>query len=291
MNERKRGFQKGRVPENRGEGEAFRWLITHRDHQGDDCLIWPFFKDKNGRGRFGFTDAEGNKTIKHAPYFMCELAHGEKPSPKHLAVVICKGRKLGCCNPRHITWRTKSEGMLEYYKHTPCENSTGNKSKYSPDKLRQVKVLSDTGLKLADISRRLELPYPTVFYWAKSRERLGHHKGPLTVRRSMGIQPFSIVKPLRTITNPDDTFRIVNSLVPQGALAREDAVQEIMLAFLEGRASLDEIKRGGWRKLTRITFESNFESSGYALSLDMPMSDGRSWHDVLSHEQGLGNRW
>lgn len=291
MDERKRGFQKGRVPENRGDGEAYRWLMTHRDYQGNDCLIWPFSKDKNGRGRFGFTDAEGNKTMKHAPYFMCEMAHGEKPSSKHLAVVICNGRKLGCCNPRHINWRTKSKLMLEYFQKNPLKDRTGSKAKYPLNKIQKIKPLLNVGVSKSEIARQLVMPYSTVEYWITRRERLGFDQGPTTRRRALGIQPVRLLKSQRTIFGAEDTYRIVNSLVPQGALAREDAVQEIMLAFLEGRASLDEIKCGGWRTLTRITFDTNFESSGYALSLDLPMPDGRSWHDVLSHEQGLGNRW
>jgi hypothetical protein len=77
----------------------------------------------------------------------------------------------------------------------------------------------------------------------------------------------------------------VNALVPHGLPdhMRADVCQEIMLALWQKEISVEELRRdkslvrkfiGGFRK-------ANLEGGGYALSLDMPMRDGRSWYDVL----------
>lgn len=74
----------------------------------------------------------------------------------------------------------------------------------------------------------------------------------------------------------------VNALIPQMP-GREDICQEIMLALWEGRITLDQIKtnRTNLRPFIRSFTKENYESGGYAISLDVPMHSGQSWHDVL----------
>lgn len=76
----------------------------------------------------------------------------------------------------------------------------------------------------------------------------------------------------------------VNGLVPQGMPGREDVCQELLLAVLEGSVSVAALKsdRAFLRAtITRLRRE-NFESGGYAISLDEPRPDGRTWYDTLS---------
>lgn len=44
---------------------------------------------------------------------MCILAHGEPPSPKHVAGHSCHNGSGGCVNPRHLSWITASENLLQ----------------------------------------------------------------------------------------------------------------------------------------------------------------------------------
>jgi hypothetical protein len=76
----------------------------------------------------------------------------------------------------------------------------------------------------------------------------------------------------------------VNSLVPTYLPSREDICQEIMLALWEKRITLDQLKasRSNIRMFVTSFRRDNWEASGYAVSLDQPMHDGRSWHDVLA---------
>lgn len=75
----------------------------------------------------------------------------------------------------------------------------------------------------------------------------------------------------------------VNGLVPRGLPGREDVCQEIMLALWEGKITLDQLKanRSNVRAFVRTFTTENYEGGGYAMSLDQPMHDGRSWHDIL----------
>lgn len=77
----------------------------------------------------------------------------------------------------------------------------------------------------------------------------------------------------------------VNSIVPRGLPdhLRGDVCQEIMLSLWMKETSIEELRRdkGLVNKFIRTSRKDNYEGGGYALSLDVPMRDGRSWYDVL----------
>lgn len=69
---------------------------------GDECLPWPFQISTEGYGRL-----EAGKKKKIASRYICELAHGIAPTPKHEAAHNC-GNKV-CVNPKHLRWATRQE--------------------------------------------------------------------------------------------------------------------------------------------------------------------------------------
>lgn len=75
----------------------------------------------------------------------------------------------------------------------------------------------------------------------------------------------------------------VNAIVPPGIPGREDVCQNILLAILEGRTTFAEIQtnRAALSAFCRAHHRESFELGGYAVSLNEPRRDGRSWHDVL----------
>lgn len=81
----------------------------------------------------------------------------------------------------------------------------------------------------------------------------------------------------------------VNALIPRGLPdhIRADVCQEIMLALWERDTSLEELRadKALVRKFMNRARNDNYELGGYALSLDQPMRDGRSWYDVLPDQQ------
>lgn len=91
-------------PRNKGKGKGFAWIMAHKDHAGDDCLIWPYGRNnETGYGSFGHLGV-----LYYAHRFMCELIHGPAPSDKHYATHSCGNGHGGCANPRHLAWDTAS---------------------------------------------------------------------------------------------------------------------------------------------------------------------------------------
>lgn len=87
-------------------GEQKEWLDAHVHYQGDECLTWPFVRDRVGYGKAFF---RGKPAPAHRA--MCIMAHGE-PSPADLhASHLCHNGHLGCVNPRHLRWMTRVENQ------------------------------------------------------------------------------------------------------------------------------------------------------------------------------------
>lgn len=81
----------------------------------------------------------------------------------------------------------------------------------------------------------------------------------------------------------DTDLMLVNSMVPRSIEGREDICQEILIALLEKRISVADLRanKGSVREFVAAFNRENFEGSGYVISLDEPRMDGRSWHDML----------
>lgn len=107
-------------------------------------------------------------------------------------------------------------------------------------------------------------------------QRIRYPRHPKIFRPALMAYPF-----IRVARDEHAELIEVNGLVPQQIAARSDVVQEIMLALYECRTTIDAVRAGGWRPFVRGFYRNNHEAGGQALSLDTPMRDGRSWHDVL----------
>lgn len=90
---------------------------------------------------------------------------------------------------------------------------------------------------------------------------------------------------IRQIRGEHADLLAVNTLVPRGLpdYERADVCQEIMLALWMKETSLEELRsdRALLGRFVRGFRKANFEAGGQAISLDVPMRDGRSWYDVL----------
>jgi hypothetical protein len=129
---RRRGGKRG-GGHSRGKGAGIRFLREHVNHQGSDCLKWPL-KGSNGYGVFGYMGE-----THYAHRYMCELVHGPAPSPSHEAAHSCGNGHRGCVNPRHISWKTKSENQADRALHgTKC---TGGRGKLTSEQAEQIKAL------------------------------------------------------------------------------------------------------------------------------------------------------
>jgi hypothetical protein len=150
-----------------------------------------------------------------------------------------------------------------------------------------VKRLTSTRLKMS-IERCVPVnlyvparPYPKPLHlrkfgrgmWRRPRIILPKLRDPIAA------YPF-----VRKVNAGSTDLLLVNSLVPTGLPGREDICQEIMLALLEKRITIEQLKaaRSNIRAFINKFKRENYEEGGFAISLDEPRHDGQSWHDVLS---------
>lgn len=120
----------------KGESKGYDWLLAHVNHQGEDCLKWPFGgESKSGRGALKFSGARG-----WAHRIMCTLAHGEPPTPEHTAAHECGKGHDGCVNPRHLKWKTQKENNADCAKHgTSPKHHDGNRGRLTADQVAQIR--------------------------------------------------------------------------------------------------------------------------------------------------------
>lgn len=85
------------------------WLKNHVSHQGNDCLIWPFWRAHGGYGVVYEDDYR--RTGAHR--LMCKLAHGEPSASNLEAAHSCGNGHLGCVNPLHLSWKTRAENISD----------------------------------------------------------------------------------------------------------------------------------------------------------------------------------
>lgn len=117
--------------------EASAWLREHVAHQGDDCLIWPFFRDpRTGYGRAGI----GAGRVGYAHRMMCEAVHGA-PQKKQQAIHSCGNGHLGCVNPKHLSWGDNSINQLDRHKHGTFNSKGRPRFKLDLEKVAEIRAL------------------------------------------------------------------------------------------------------------------------------------------------------
>lgn len=79
--------------------------------EGDECLNWPFGKNKAGYGRVTLRGAP--TSLVHV--LVCGAKHGDRPTPDHEVAHNCGNPS--CCNYRHLRWATRSENNLDRRAH------------------------------------------------------------------------------------------------------------------------------------------------------------------------------
>lgn len=101
----------GRKPKMNGLYVA-DWVLAILPYDGDDCLPWPYARDKDG---YGIATIDGKARRAHR--YICLLSYGEPPTPKHETAHSCGNGHLGCVNPRHLRWATCLENQRERWVH------------------------------------------------------------------------------------------------------------------------------------------------------------------------------
>jgi hypothetical protein len=111
-----------------------QWLKDRMNFAGDECLIWPFSRN-NGYGNFAIRGAQ-----VYAHRAMCELVNGKAPPDKPQVRHLCGRRE--CVNPRHLTWGSRSENMLDR-RHHGTANTWGSNGKLTLAECEEIRALKD----------------------------------------------------------------------------------------------------------------------------------------------------
>jgi len=114
------------------------WLRAHIDHNGDECLTWPFPPASTGYGQIKW-----HGKMRGAHRIMCELAHGPAPSPDHEAAHSCGKGHEACVNPKHLRWATKVENKADMLIHgTRPRGERQGSAKLTTEAVRQMRALA-----------------------------------------------------------------------------------------------------------------------------------------------------
>lgn len=105
---------------------------------GDDCLIWPFNRNNMGYGKI-----YDKPKMVLAHRFICEMVHGSQPDKLRREVAHrCGKGHLGCVNPRHLYWASRSENMLDRNGHgTSNRGEQHGASKLTSDDVRRMRAM------------------------------------------------------------------------------------------------------------------------------------------------------
>lgn len=117
-------------------GETQKWLERHVEYFCDECLEWPFLKNK-----FGYGVCAGFVGTKIAHRAMCILAHGKPPTQQHHAAHSCGN--TNCVNKNHIRWATKKENEADKKLHgTDNQRERHPLAKLTESQVSEIRSLS-----------------------------------------------------------------------------------------------------------------------------------------------------
>ena len=122
---------------------ALDWIESHKNHDGNECLSWPFHVGKDGYGRIHDPD-KGNK-LTTASRYMLTQTQGEPPSDRHECAHSCGMGHKGCVNPQHLYWATPAENQADRVKHKTSNRGERQwKSKLTADDVLAIRNLSSS---------------------------------------------------------------------------------------------------------------------------------------------------
>lgn len=116
-------------------GSAIRFLNSIAiPYTGDDCLFWPHTRD-----RYGYPRMVINKKNTSVSRYLCEHKFGQAPTELHQAAHNCGNGYLGCCNPKHLRWATRTENESDKIIHgTKLRGSLIGNSKLTESDVKMI---------------------------------------------------------------------------------------------------------------------------------------------------------
>ena len=130
---------------------------TVMHHDGDECLVWPFYRTPLGYGQIR---VQGRPKI--VSRVVCESANGPPPSERHEAAHTCGNGRGGCVSKRHLVWKTHAENMADMPIHGTSQKGEKTKgAKLTAKEVTEIRQLAGT-MSQADIARIYSVAQSTV---------------------------------------------------------------------------------------------------------------------------------
>jgi hypothetical protein len=119
------------------EGAALKFFRESvLPYTGDDCLLWPYAKTSG----YGYMQFVGKP--QRINRLICEHLFGPPPTPLHQAAHLCGKGHEGCCSPRHLAWKTRSENEADKLLHnTSARGERCGSSKLREEDAREIIAL------------------------------------------------------------------------------------------------------------------------------------------------------
>lgn len=102
------------------EGEGLKLLLSLVGHNGDECILWPYSKSRDGYGQTYYCGE-----VMGAHRAMCIIEHGPPPTDKHHAAHWCGKGREGCISPDHLRWATPKENIHDKNTHGSMARGEG----------------------------------------------------------------------------------------------------------------------------------------------------------------------
>lgn len=134
----------------RQQGLLKQFAFEASTYSGDECVIWPFGKDRAGYGRMRWAGRDAG-----AHQVVCELAHGPRPTPKHEAAHSCGMGHTGCVSPTHLRWATHKENHSDRAAHgTNNAGESCGSAKLTEEDVLEIRRVYGPGISQISLARK-----------------------------------------------------------------------------------------------------------------------------------------
>jgi hypothetical protein len=133
--------------------EFIEMALKHQDKEA--CLHWPFFRNGGGYAQLA---TEGSQIVSR---YICERVHGPPPTPTHEACHNCGKGHLGCINPHHLRWDTRTGNQSDRVVHgTDTRGERNGEAKLT--KLQASEIRRSQGSQ-RDVAKKYAVSQTTVW--------------------------------------------------------------------------------------------------------------------------------
>jgi hypothetical protein len=125
----------------------------------DDCVTWTFNRCAAGYGRMRWKGEP-----KHVHRVVCEIVNGPSKGDKNQVAHNCGKGNLGCVNPRHLRWATRSENQLDRAAHgTSNRGERCAAAKLTADQVLEIRKRLDQGEGCGAIAADYSVSFVSIY--------------------------------------------------------------------------------------------------------------------------------